>query len=267
MATLGRTFSVAVLSSVLLMASPFATVATAADTSPHATRVTAPCRGGPGVIALSVEPRPEGGYHVEVAGRRMGEDTTWRVHLGMESEDGDEVNETYRPVAEDGSWTVETDMGEGDGRAFFFLDARRTDGESRRDTVCVVGNSPSRPTAGFGLCARGFDLLRLRELEDGVVVLRYGHYFTVRNTDWRLSLTVKDGPQDVRRFTFHDSTNRRGMLHTKMELTGLKDPMFGMRAVSERGATCWIKLDPSQLGPAQGGSSAAPRSLLREHRP
>lgn len=270
MATLGRASvlasSLSLVLTALLTALLTAPVASAAPASPGATTVSARCIGGPGRLVLAVDEQAPGVWHVDVTGRRLADDSRWRVTLGMESEE-DEQTESFRRRAVDGTWTYSTEMtGPVDGYVDFFVEAHGSDPAAAGDgTSCVVVNNPHDPTFGAGFCAGGFDLMQLHRREDGTTVLRYGILFVARNTTWTLDLTVDDGPDDVRSMTFDDVTNKRGRLWTRVELTGLKHPTFGVQAVSERGGRCSLYIDPAELETGGSSSTTAPGPLLRQH--
>ena len=230
-----------------------------------ATQVTGPCWGGPGNASLSVAPNPDGSHHIEVAGRRMAEDSSWRVEMVLEDDAGEDVT-VLGAQAEDGRWRVSTDTRVAEGSwASFYAAVERTD-QDGGDSLCLLVTEPGQPAFGAAFCGRGFNVLTTRRRDDGSAVLRYRLY-GARNMGWRLTVKATDGPDDVRSMTFDDTADDRGRMATRVELTGLDAPRYSIRAVSDRGAVCWLRLDPSDVASDGGGSSPlSARELLRRAR-
>jgi len=218
-----------------------------AGLDPAATRVVGQCKAGNGKVALTVLPIAVGSYEVELNARRVREGSRWRVGLTAFSEGAGEVAQRFRRRAVDGSWSITTKVSlEGDtGQAAFLLDARRVRDGVVGGFFCSVSYSPGNSgMVGYGMCGKGFNELFLRQRDDGTLVVRYHNFGRAPDTRWRLSLIVNSA-EASQRVIFDDLSSPHGVLRSRVMLTAVPDnPVFTMRAESERGAYCRLRINP-----------------------
>jgi hypothetical protein len=233
---------------------------------PDASRVVARCSGGPGRIAVTVNSRGGGSYRVTVVARRLAHnDALWATDLSAFTRRGEEVLQTFlrRPV--DGSWSFRSDVHfEEDGPATFLVDSRSSG--ARGDTICLVGNSPTRPVGAFSTCGRGFQLLVLRPKADGTLVARHNLFFVAPHRRWQLEFEVESEERGEGSGTT-GRTNGNGVLRTETQLGDLADyddSVFTATAESRRGRHCRIRLDPGTFTEPGAAADRSMRGLLTE---
>lgn len=232
----------AVLSVTLLGFSPARAVAPAGG--PLATTVTGACSGGPGRVSLTVYPPAENGsFRVEATARGLIDGSRWRVQVaGISGERG------FRRVAVDGEWTVATRFpaaADPDDEPFFFVSARERGDRTRG---CLVLNQPASPAVGYTQCSspRRVIVLFARELDNGRTVVR--SFVDSRRPDisWHLTLTAI-GAASRHVVEFDDVASRRGLVSSRVVLTGVKDPRLQLVATTKNGGRCFIGLNPPNV--------------------
>lgn len=261
----GSFASVAALVAASIIAGPVAGAGAQAPVDPAATRVVGECKPGTGRIAVTVVPTAPSTYQVTVEATGLIEDSRWRAELSaLGGGSSDEVNESFRRRATQGSWTFTTDIAFAEGNGTLFAVVARSSQEGVGDIVCTVDNgADGERTFGITVCAQGSHILLLRRPDDGTLAIRHLLFFGAPHTRWRLRLDVQgaEGRQSV---TYHDVTNKRGVLRSRVELTGaFEDPVSTIRAESERGARCRLRINPGPLTAAPAGDALSPRELAR----
>jgi hypothetical protein len=195
---------------------------------------------------LTVAPeQPDGTNPVELRAHGLPEGSRWRISF--------EGDDSFTRTAVDGTWSVTTDAMSDDGTVFAYAEqlGRGEDG------VCLVINSPTAPTGGATGCGRGIEALTARELDDGSTVIRFFILEVRDDTRWQLDLRVSE-PDSEQRFAFDSTTNRRGTLRARVELSDpLTSPVFTMNAVSGNDLHCRIALDPGMVTAAPQSSPGA----------
>lgn len=250
-----RNFVLLMVSLLLVTGSTWSIAAAAPEAPPGAVTVSAPCKAGPGWMAVTISPKAEDGTNeVRVAARRLVDGSRWRVRIGDA-----ETAPVFRPTAVDGRWVVKSTVTvAGDNSPF--VEAVRTDQGHKRLTACfVIAFVPDHTVGGAGLCRGGFDVLVARRLADGTVVVRFLVALVKPDTSWHITMdAIGEGGTGI---TFDDRTNRNGTLNSRVEFRGgPADPRFRAVAVNEHGKTCKLHVNPRFSAPTVRGASA--RALL-----
>lgn len=216
----------------------------------NATKVVGGCKPGTGKIEMTVLPTAENTYQVTVKASRLLEDSRWRAEfVALSADPEEEVGQTFRPRAVEGSWsfTTEVTFEEGGRRAQFSVDAR-TSGDDIGDIICLLDASPARPVAaGSSLCAKGFNALLLRQRGDETLVVKHLVWYGAPNTRWRMEFRAHSA-EEGQAVTFDDVSNKNGVVSSRVELSPVpEDSVFTIRAESERGTRCRLRINPGPL--------------------
>lgn len=249
-----------------------ATVATGAEAEARldaaAMKVVGDCKGGTGKIALTVLPTAENIYQVTVKARRVLDHSRWRAELFASGGEGSEGviqdDQTFRPRAVDGSWSVTTEVDLSGGGQLAVFDMRaRTSNDKGGNINCVAGSSPARPVEGYSLCARSFHVLDRRQREDGTLLVRHTINDSPAGTRWRLLLKVANAAES-QSVVFHNVSGKYGVMQSRVELSAVpEDSRFTVRANSERGGHCYLRVNPGPLTAATTSGAMSPRVLNR----
>ncbi len=196
---------------------------------------------------------------------RLPDDTRWQTEFtAIRADSDEEIGRTFRRRAADTSWTITTEVAfsSGDGPAIFSVFTRPFREQDLDDIVCFLDVTSGRRVVGFSGCARGFQAMLLRRREDGTLIVRPFLFFVAPDTRWRLQLSV-DGAGEVQSVAFDASSNQRGVVRSRIELSSVPgDPIVTIRATSERGAFCRLRINPRALTAGAADLPESPRQLL-----
>jgi hypothetical protein len=180
---------------------------------------------------------------VEISAHGLAEGSRWRVQVVQEarSSGGDKQ---FRRVAVNGGWTVVTRFPASGGDMFTYVGARE---RGNRVHSCAVVTLSS-PVYGLSECSnpRRVSALVVRELNDGSTVVRAFVGSARANSVWHLTLTATGtGSRQVVEFDGH--AGNRGVVRSRVLLTGMEHPRLRLLATNKAGGRCFVGLDPPNV--------------------
>jgi hypothetical protein len=218
---------------------------------PDQSQVRGGCTGGPGRISLTVFPRADdGSVRVDVVATRLPDGHRWVGGVMAEGEDGETmpVGRSIRRTATGGGWTVSglLQLGDTVGQAFFHVSAFQRGPGFGFGRMCTVALSDPRPMFGFSWCSPPvIQAMVVRRRDGGSLAVRYLH-FARPDSRWHVEIRA-DGTDGTTSVAVDGRADRRGVLITTVQLSGVDDPRFSVVAQGAHGSYCSIGLDPPQL--------------------
>jgi len=214
---------------------------------PGATRVWAPCVDGPGTLSVTVYAPSHGVSRVTVVGRNLVPLSHWRVRLSG----GDQIRRTAIHC----TWQLSA---KGHFRDVVEIDAVRGHrGPHGGIGVCSMVVVRAHPAAGGALCLRGFEVMVVRRVKPGKIVVRYLNVSPLKHKVWHIALTASSETKaevDV----FNGRTNRKGVLRSRLVFRHFVRPHFQVKATSPSGRVCRLRLNPAEVDHTR----LAPRQLV-----
>jgi hypothetical protein len=189
----------------------------------------------------------------------------------MDEEATEDQDKAFSRVAFEGSWTVTTRFPapapEDDDEVLFQVSATE---RGDRSHGCFLYNSPARPVAGLSTCNNPKQIIGMlaRELDDGSTLVRsfiFANDGSRLDSHWHLKLTAT-GAASRQVVEFDDRPGKRGNVGSRAVIAGVKDPRLRMVAISDKGRSCLIGLNPANVStdaPLKLDGLLKPRTFMK----